>query len=183
MRTRTKVVLGAVVALLIVSAGAGGWLIRNLSGNTDPVAADPVKVGVPTIVSPGELETFAGDHYPVYWAGQQPNTELELTLTSKNAIFVRYLPENAKAGDTHQYLTIATYDAIDGYDALSAAQKNVANVVDAQDGAVIAVFRNRPLSTYFSFQNAGFQVEVFSPKVGESEQLTDDGAVKLVGGS
>lgn len=184
MRTNSKAIVGVLVAVVIVIAGIGGWLLRDPGGSTSSASTpEDIKPGVPTIVSPDQLRDFMGSHAPVYWAGQRPDTELEVTLTGKNAVFVRYLPASAPAGDTHQYLTVATYHAIDGFGALSGAQKDLADVSDAQSGAVIAVFKNRPLSTYFSFRNAGFQVEVFSPQAGESKQLTDDGAVKLVGGT
>lgn len=187
MRTHSKIVLGIAIALLVIVAGVGGWLLRGSDGGsaattTTPVASG-VKVGVPTIVSTTELEKIAADHYPVYWAGERPGTKIEVTLTSKDAVFVRYLPKSADAGEKKQYLTIGTYGDIDGYAALTAAKKKVAHVVTGQNGAVIAVFKSRPTSTYFSFENAGFQVEVFSPKRGESKKLTDDGTIKLVGGT
>lgn len=178
-RTRNGILLGLLGAVLIVAAGFGGWLLRGSGG--DDVAV--VKVGVPTIVTAAQLDTFATDHYPLYWAGERRHTRLELTLTSTDAIFVRYLPEGAHAGDKARYLTVGTYRDLDGYTALTATKKNVADVVAGQDGAVIAVFRSRPESTYFSFKNASFQVEVFSPHDGESKKLTDDGSVKLVGGT
>lgn len=186
MGAKSRVVLGSLIALLVVAAGAGGWLLRGNDDESSAASSDAgysIKVGVPTILSPSELKSFAGDHAPVYWAGERPDTKLEVTLTSKNAIFVRYLPDDEKAGSSKQYLTVGTYDSIDGYAALSAARKNVATVAQAQQGAVIAVFKNRPLSTYFSFRNGGFQVEVFSPRPGESKQLTDDGTITLVGGT
>jgi hypothetical protein len=181
-----KVVLGVVVALVLVAGGIGGWLLHGSNDNGGSSAAGDspdgtVKVGVPTIVTPSELQEFASNHNPVYWAGARPGTKLELTLTDKDAIFVRYLPDSAKAGDPKKYLTVGTYGDVDGYDALTAAKSNVADVVHGQNGAVIAVFKKRPLSTYFSFKNAGFQVEVFSPVNGQSKRLTDNGSVTLVG--
>lgn len=186
MRTSSKVVLGIAIALLVAVAGVGGWLLHGSndeSSATAPPVTSGIKVGVPTIVSASALEKIAADHYPVYWAGERPGTKLEVTLTSKDAVFVRYLPKSAEAGVQKRYLTIGTYGDIDGYAALTAAKRKIADVVRGQNGAVIAVFKNRPRSTYFSFKNAGFQVEVFSPNGGESKKLTDDGSIKLVGGT
>ena len=183
MRAKQKVVLGVAIAVLIVLAGGGGWLLRGSRADIKTTAAPQVvKVGVPTIVTPSELERFAGNHYPVYWAGKRPHTKLELTLTSKDAIFVRYIPHGAKVGDTTKHLTVGTYGDINGYTALTTAKKRVASVVHGRNGAVITVFKSRPNSTYFSFKNAGFQVEVFSPRHGVSKRLTDDGSITLVGG-
>jgi len=184
MRTRNKVALGSIVTILIVAGGVAGWLLRG-PGTADPgpaVTAEAIRVGVPTIVSPAVLAAFAGNHYPVYWAGDRPHTTLELTLTSGNAVFVRYLPAHAQVGDHQRYLTVATYDnAVNSYAALAGAKRNVAHVTHGRLGAVIAEFKRDPLSTYFSFKGDGFQVEVFSPDPGVSRHLTDIGAIKLVG--
>jgi hypothetical protein len=187
VRVSRKVAWGVGIVVLLVLAGVGGWLLHGSSDNGNAATASDhaqdIKVGVPTIVTASQLEEFAGDHAPVYWAGARSGTKLELTQTSKDAIFVRYLPDTATAGDTSKYLTVGTYDDVDGYSALTAAKSDVADVVHGQNGAIIAVFKKRPLSTYFSFKNAGFQVEVFSPEHGQSKKLTDDGSITLVGGT
>lgn len=187
MRARQKAVLTAAIIALVALAGVGGWLLRGAgSDSTTAVSAAPdagIKLGHPTIVTPKQLKQFSGDHYPLYWAGTRPNTKLELTWTSKDATFVRYIPTTASAGDKGRYLTVATYGDVDGYTALTSAEKKVAGVTRGQNGAVIAVFKKQPNSTYFSFKNAGFQVEVFSPRAGESKSLTDGGSIKLVGGT
>ncbi|MFE7508478.1 hypothetical protein [Promicromonospora sp. NPDC057488] len=190
MRTSAKVTLGALAALvLLVAVAVGSWSIRGAQvDRADQAAAaaisaaDDVRIGVPTVVSAETLERVSADHYPLYWAGEIPDTQIELTLTADSGTFVRYLPADAKAGDSDKYLTVATYDAITGYEGLKSADKDVAKVEQSKSGAVIAVFDDRPLSTYFSFQNATFQVEVFSPEKNESKKLTDDGTISLVGG-
>ncbi|WP_020015210.1 hypothetical protein [Promicromonospora sukumoe] len=190
MRTSAKVTLGALAALvLLVAVAVGSWSIRGAQANSADqaaaaaiAAADDVRVGVPTVVSAEALEEFSADHYPLYWAGEIPDTQIELTHTASSGTFVRYIPEGKKAGDSDKYLTVATYDAITGYEGLKSADKDLATVEKSKSGAVIAVFDDRPLSTYFSFQNAAFQVEVFSPEKNESKKLTDDGSISLVGG-
>lgn len=183
MRIWRIVIVGVLTALLVAAAGVGGWLLHGSDDRPAAATTDAVKVGVPTIVTPEQLAKVAADHSPIYWAGERRGTQIELTLTTKNSIFVRYLPDGEKAGSTKKYLTVGTYGAIDGYNALSAAKKNVADVAHGQNGAVITVFKKRPQSTYFSFKNAGFEVEVFSPAANQARQLTDDGSVKLVGGT
>jgi len=69
--------------------------------------------------------------------------------------------------DSKQYLTVATYDSVNGYDSLQGASKKIADVEHSMSGAVIAVFKKRPLSTYFSFKDPTFQVEVYSPEADE----------------
>lgn len=182
MRGLVKVIAGVLIAALIVGVGVAGWLLGRHHDDSSPTSqAAAIKVGVPTIVSPATLKQFAGSHYPLYWAGTRSGTKIELTLTAHNGVFVRYLPTSAQVGTKDEYLTVATYDSIDAYNALTAAKPKVASVTHADSGAAIAVFKERPLSTYFSFPSATFQVEVFSPKAGESKSLTDEGAIKLLG--
>ncbi|MFD6446244.1 hypothetical protein ACFWEJ_14170 [Promicromonospora sp. NPDC060204] len=190
LRTPAKVTLVALVAVvLLVAVAVGSWSIRGAQANSADqaasaaiAAAEDIRVGVPTVVSAQTLEQVSANHYPLYWAGEIPDTKIELTLTANSGTFVRYLPQNAKAGDPDKYLTVATYEAISGYDGLKSADEDLATVEHSKSGAVIAVFDDRPLSTYFSFQNAAFQVEVFSPEKDESKKLTDDGTIGLVGG-
>jgi hypothetical protein len=182
MGARTRYV-AVLVLLLLAAAGVGGWLIHGGHDSPPSASTTTIKVGVPTIVTVHELEDYSAEHYPVYWAGNVPDTKIELTATARHGIFVRYLPKSAKAGDSRKYLTVATYSALDGYAALNSAKQKVAVVSHGQNGAVIVVFKERPLSTYFSFQNAAFQVEVFAPEVGRSKSLTDDGSIALVNGA
>ncbi|MFI9488504.1 hypothetical protein ACIG47_19110 [Promicromonospora sp. NPDC052451] len=171
--------------VLLVVVGVGSWsLAVSRADDTSSAAssADEIRMGVPTIVSAEALEEFAATHYPLYWRGEVPDTEIELTLTANSGTFVRYLPEGSAAGDPSKHLTVATYHALTGYEGLEGADTDLATVEHTRSGAVVAVFDNRPLSTYFSFENAAFQVEVYSPEKNESKKLTDDGAITLVGG-
>src|SRR5262245_44013212 len=115
VRARSRLIFGLGISLLIVAAAFGGWVLRGSSDQSAAASEADVKAGVATIVTPSQLEEFATNHAPLYWAGERAGTKLELTLTTKDAIFVRYLPEDAHAGDTGQYLTVGTYGDIDGY--------------------------------------------------------------------
>lgn len=185
MRTSVKVLLAALAAL-VLTAGVGftSWTMatsRAESAAATQTANLEVEVGAPTIVTSQQMADFSFSHYPMYWLGEQPDTQLELTLTSNGSVFVRYLPQDVDAGDDGEFLTVATYRAMNGYEGLMAADAEIAAVEQAQSGAVVVVFNDRPLSTYFSFENAAFQVEVFSPDEGRAKQLTDDGVVVLAG--
>lgn len=181
MRASYKVIIGIGVVVLLVAAGIGGYLLGGDGDADETTAKDEIRVGVPVIVSVAELEQFAGDHEQVYWAGERPGTHIELTLTARNGIFVRYLPVDVKAGAKGEYLTVATYSAVEGYRNLASAKKSAADVTRTQSGAVVAVFKKQPLSTYFAFPDGAFQIEVYSPVKGESEKLVSDGTVALLG--
>lgn len=181
MRASYKVIVGIGVVLLLAVGLGGGWLLWGDGDDDSPRAKDEIRVGEPVIVSVAELTEFAGDHEQVYWAGERAGTHIELTLTARNGIFVRYLPEKVKAGAEGKYLTVGTYSAVDGYKNLVSAKKSAAKVTRTQSGAVVAVFKKQPLSTYFAFPDGAFQIEVFSPTEGESEKLVSDGTVALLG--
>lgn len=183
MRASYKVIVGIGVVVLLLAVGIGGWLLGRDGDDDSARPKDEIRVGVPVIVSADELKEFAGDHGQVYWAGERPGTHIELTLTARNAIFVRYLPEKVKAGAETKYLTVGTYSDVEGYQNLAGAKKSAADVTRTQSGAIVAVFKKEPLSTYFAFPDGAFQIEVYSPTKGESAKLVFDGTVALLGNS
>lgn len=190
--TRRRGVTG-VLLLLALLVGAGllalalwltGVIGTSGSSSTSTTAmaapAGDIPVGVPTVVSVKQLQELAGSRGPIYWAGQRRNTKLEVTVTTKGAVFVRYLPQDASAGTKSKYLTVGTYDDNVGYTALTSASAKRASVVKAKSGAVIATFKKEPTSTYFSFPQAAFQVEVYAPRPWQSRKMTDAGQIQLV---
>lgn len=183
-RSRSKLVAGVVaVLLLIAAAGVGGWLLGRHHGAGNTTVAGGLKPGVPKILTAAQVRQLGAEDGPLYWVGERPGTKLEVTLTSRGGTYIRYLPDDAEVGTKQPYLTIGTYDAIDGYSGLAAAKKSDAEVVQGSNGAVIATFKSTPNSTYFAFPNGSFQVEVFSPNAGEARDLTDKGTVRLVDAS
>jgi hypothetical protein len=50
---------------------------------------------------------------PIYWAGQNAGTELELSKPSADRTYVRYLTAGAKAGDPRPFLTVGSYQLAD----------------------------------------------------------------------
>lgn len=187
---RGRLLIGGVLALLLLIAGAvGGYA---LSQGSDPTsgedgAADAavsgvrgLEPGVPTILSADELRALGAEEGPVYWAGPREGTRYEVTVNTNGGIYIRYLPEGVEAGSEDLFLTVGTYDLLEGYDALTSASKSKADVVVSESGAAIATFKAAPLSTYFAFPDGTFQVEVFSPKKREARDLTESGAIGLI---
>lgn len=185
---RRNVTWIVVVIVLFLCLAAGAYAFVDSRHHDDKSSTNSVagvaglKPGVPTIVSLGELKDLAADHGTVYWAGQRPNTQIEVTVTTDGGTYVRYLPKGVPAGSKDEFLTIGTYSAVDGYSALSAAKKSQADVELSKSGAVIATFKSAPDSTYFAFPKTSFQVEVYSPVKGEARQLTDSGSIGIVPG-
>ena len=128
-----------------------------------------------------------GERSHLFYIGdKQPFKNFELKLdvmtsgSSNGGIYIRYLPEGVEAGSEDLFLTVGTYDLLEGYDALTSASKSKADVVVSESGAAIATFKAAPLSTYFAFPDGTFQVEVFSPKKREARDLTESGAIGLI---
>jgi hypothetical protein len=138
--------------------------------------------GVPKIISVAELKDLATERGPIYWAGERDDTHIEATVTPEGGVYVRYLPDTVTAGSDDLYLTVGTYESVDGYDALAAANADEADVVLAESGAIITTFTSAPDSTYFAFPKTSFQVEVFSPESGQARSMTETGEIVLVPG-
>jgi len=174
-------ILGALVAVLAVAAIVLGTFL--LTPRDLPTLAVPaVETSWPRIVTEDELRSFGALNGPVYWAGPQDDVEYELTITDSGTFYVRYLTGGAAAGDTtDRFLSVATYPNIDGYDNLvQAGAEDGATSTLTDGGALIVSTTLAPLSTYFSFEGLGFQVEVYSPKTGESLSLVEAGTVEVL---
>ncbi|HUP99964.1 MAG TPA: hypothetical protein VM093_05830, partial [Aeromicrobium sp.] len=96
-----SLLLTVMLLAIIALAGVGGWLYAQRSGAEYPV-------GEPTIMSERQVHRLAAERGPLYWAGSRPDTKLEVTVTTKNGVFIRYLPQSAHVGAKQKYLTVAT---------------------------------------------------------------------------
>jgi hypothetical protein len=176
-------VLGTLVAVLaVVAVALAAFLLLpmlNPGASTDQPAADSTW---PRIVSEAELREFGAINGPVYWAGPKDNVQYELTITNAGTFYLRYLPEGTAVGDPGEnFLSVATYPNIDGYDNLvQAGAREGATAVLTEGGALIVATPEAPLSTYFSFEGSTFQVEVFSPDEGASMELVKAGTVEIL---
>lgn len=178
---RRRWALVALAVLLLAGIAAFGYVLWQRGGSGNSVAGVPgLRPGVPRIVSLSQLKSFAAEEGPIYWAGPRAGSEYEVTVTTDGSTFVRYLPHGVAAGSRRDFLTVGTYSAIDGYNALVTAKMRDADVNVGRSGAVIATFHSAPDSTYFSFPRASFEVEVFSPVAGQSRRMTESGQIRLV---
>ena len=176
MNKAGRITWASIAALALLAAGAGaGYAI---SANTNPTPSEwitEVADGEAHIVTSADLHRLAPLLGTVYWAGERDDMKFELTVMPA-AITIRYLPVATDAGSGDEALTVATYRDTAGYDSLQNLDEGVA-VSEATSGAIIAVPDANPLSTYFAFPGAAFQVEVFSPEAGESYELVSDGEI------
>jgi hypothetical protein len=156
-------VIGVAVALALVVALVV-WLLVRDGDDEDGVAATPV--GQPVEMSESELLEFGrAQAVPVYWAGARNGTRYEVTRTARGQVYIRYLTGDARPGDPRpRFLTIGTYPQQDAYAVVSAAGRR-RGYTDrtTQSGALVVYSPRRDTNVYFTFPNAGFQVEVYDP--------------------
>jgi hypothetical protein len=175
-------VVGVLAAVGIAIGAFFGWQALNPTVETTPEVEATSDSSWPRFVTEDELRVFGAANGPVYWAGPQDGVQYELTITDTGVFYVRYLPAGAELGEpSDDFLTVATYPNIDGYDNLvQAGARDGATSTVTQGGALIVTTPEAPLSTYFSFEGLGFQVEVYAPGEGESFSLVEDGTVEIL---
>jgi hypothetical protein len=173
---RIAFLLAAVLAAVLIGLIVG-FLVAPKDGANDQPALPPI--GQPTIVSGKRLSEIAQYVGPVYWNGVDSHTDYEVTLSPGGTTYVRYVPKGTPAGSKQEYLTVATYHSAHDISSLLTGDAS-AKRTDAAGGAIIVTTDRAPLSAYFSFPKANFQVEVFSPRSGEAKKLVESGHVALV---
>jgi hypothetical protein len=170
IRSYIALALVALAAILLVA-----WLV---SGDDDDSSSDDS--GAARIVSAEELEdAVAGESEPVYWAGEEEGTELELSRPEEGRTYVRYLTDGADAGDPRgEFLTVGTYVQPDAVEALRRQAKEADGVLGTAPGEAVVYFnRNQPASVYLAYPGVDVQIEVFDPNFTRALQLVNSGQI------
>jgi hypothetical protein len=120
--------------------------------------------------------------HPLFWAGQRPDTQLELSLGDDGAGYVRYLPLGTPAGSPKSDFTlVATYQDQDAYSRLQSGAKRASAVsVKGANGALMMAASMTATNAYFAFPDVPLLVEVYDPSPGEAYRLIQSGLVQLV---
>jgi hypothetical protein len=145
---------------------------------------DSEKQNSPKVVQTSDLSDVADRlGHPIYWAGEQPDTQLELAETDSGRVYIRYLDEGTEAGTrSTDFMTVATYP-VDN--AAAALRRGLANRPDAElargdDGAVVLIDPSTPGSVRLAYPGADQQVELYTPDVEESIRLATNGSIQPV---
>lgn len=166
------IALGAVVAVALA-------LVLALSGeDSSPGSSNGAEV-----LSAEELRgAVSGPGTPVYWAGEQAGTELELSRPEAGRTYVRYLTDGARAGDPRPiFLTVGTYDRPHPAQELRRQGKSEGAVLgEAPGGAVVYYDRRRPQSVYLAYPGVKAQIEVYDPDVKQALRLVNSGQIVAV---
>lgn len=168
------------VVLLLVSRG------RNQTPSSDQATPEPsisvTPVG-PKIVTADELRAVTAQvGHPVYWAGENPKKELELTVLQDSSVYVRYLPKGSAAGvDKPAFLTVGTYRRSDAYALVQGGgNRPGATVVKDKGGALVTTEGAKATNAYFAYEGLPLLIEVFDPVPGQAFEMIQSGQVQLV---
>lgn len=168
------IVASALALTLALLAGCGG---------SDSSSSQSTSSGAAEIVSPDSLrETASEAATPVYWAGEQDETELELSQPERDRTYVRYLTGGAEAGDKRaDFLTIGTYAQPNAVASLRRQAKRSGGTIDHAPGnATVYYDRGNPQSVYLAYPGAPVEVEVFDPSFKRALRLVESGQVVAV---
>lgn len=171
---RLRLILAAAL-----SVGLIVWLVVRDDGDGSTSNSNGAE-----IVSVDELrETAADGATPIYWAGEQEGTELELSRPGGGRVYVRYLSEDAEAGDPRpDFLTVGTYTQADPVSALRRQSKESGGVLAKAPGNATVYFdRTQPSSVYLAYPGVDVQIEVYDPDFKRALQIVNSGQIVSAG--
>jgi hypothetical protein len=180
---RPELRLGAIVAVAFAAAAVVWLVVRDDSGGSS--AKPPNVAAIPAVsASPGrlrELSVEAGR--PIYWLGPQADRTYELTRTTLDRIYVRYLPSGVAVGTTEaKYPLVGTYPVDSAYDVLTQlAKRSGESSFTAPKGGFAVYSTERPTNIYLAYPGSDVQIEVFDPSAERARELVASGHVVPVG--
>jgi hypothetical protein len=169
---RNAAIVGVLIAALVV---IGFLVLRDDDGSSEPATT-----GGAQAVNVQGLQNLANSvEHPVYWAGERPGQEYELTITDQGNIFVRYLDPDTPVGSRQvASLTIGTYPVSDAYAATRAvADGPGARTGETPDGGFVVTNGDNPNSVYIAYPDSDQQIEVYDPDPKTAFSLAESGAV------
>lgn len=157
-------------------------LILLLSSGGEDSAEEPGSG--PEILSVDALgDAVSGQDPPVYWAGEQTGSEVELSQPEAGRTYIRYLTGDAEAGDERaDFLTIGTYAHANPIAALKRLGKKPGGVIAEAPGNATVFFNSKqPHSVYLAYPGVKAQIEVYDPSFTRALRLVNSGQIVPVG--
>lgn len=175
---RPRVRAGAVIALALLAAFIVWLVVLDRDSSTTP--AVPRAGAVP--VSRSGLKTLAhAVGRPIYWAGPMRGFTYELTKTSDERVYIRYLPAGVAVGTNKPYLTIGTYPVQNAFAATDETSRQPDSVRMAIDKGGVAFYsKSSPTNVYVAYPGSDYQVEVYDPAPERARKLVASGRVRPV---
>jgi hypothetical protein len=181
---RPEVRIGAVVAVAIAAAFVVWLLVKSGDSGTGTTAQTPTVPAISaTAASPDRLRELSVDAgHPIYWLGPLPDRTYELTRTSDDRIFVRYLPKGEKVGsDNASFTIVGTYPVPDAYSVLKGLAKKKNEVSFTAPGGALGVYSTtQPTNVYLAYPGSDSQIEVFDPSPTRARGLVTSGQIRPV---
>jgi hypothetical protein len=139
--------------------------------------------GAPRLAGVEELtelgETLGHD---VYWAGERPPSQIEVTEEPDGNVYLRYLPPDAEAGDSRSgFLTVGTYPIVDPVGALRDVAAKEGTSLERSGDAFVLASSSSEGSAYLAYPGSELQIEVYDPGPGQALELVRAGAIRPVG--
>jgi hypothetical protein len=180
---RPDVRIGAVVAVAILAAFVVWLLVRG--GDSSGSAEQPHAAAIPAVAAtPSRLHDLSVEEgRPIYWLGPLEKRTYELTRTTLDRIYVRYLSKGVPVGTSSaNYPLVGTYPVADAYDVLKAlAKKPGESSFTAPKGGFAVYSKAVPTNVYLAFPDSDVQIEVFNPVPAHARALISSGRVVPVG--
>lgn len=174
IRPTAVVAVAVAVGLLVFLLVQGGGDDSNDEG--DQSSSQPQAVSV--VTESQLLPALKGVGYPVYWAGPRVDVEYEVSRSSTDRTYIRYLPEGEEAGTEKPFLTVASYQQPDAIAQVKElGQEPGAILVQVAGGGAAYAEGPDATSAYLAFPGVDTQVEVFDPEAGQALDLIRSGAI------
>ncbi len=181
---RPDVRVEAVVAVAIAVSFVVWLLERGGDSNTSATGSTSTGQATgPAAATTGELRELSVElGHPVYWAGPVPDRTYELTRTSDDRIFIRYLPHAVPVGIRRAaYTIVGTYPVDNAYTVLQGlAKKHDENSFSAPVGGFAVYSTAQPSNIYLAYPGSNRQIEVYDPSPTRARQLISSGQVAPV---
>jgi hypothetical protein len=176
------------IAILVVVAalvGVGLWLAFGNSSNKHH-PKNKGKGAVTTAIGPVAFSKARLAKQPniidqpIYWAGPKKGYHYEFWRLKNDQVYVRYLPQNVKAGAPgKKYLIIGTYPFANAYHALK--KQSHGRVTKGPNGSIIWTSSSDPHSVYIAWPGRRYQIEVYDPKASTAAAIAANGDVAPIG--
>jgi hypothetical protein len=112
---RRRRLAGAIAAVVLVGVALVLALVGGGGGDDGAEALE----SPPRFVDVSDLVELGSSGHEIYWAGERPAANLELTSEGSGNVYLRYLSPGTEAGDPNAgFLTVGTYPVADPVDAL-----------------------------------------------------------------
>jgi hypothetical protein len=179
---RSNVRVGAIVAVAIAVAFVVWLIVRGGDSNTASTTTNGQAVG-PVATTEDELRSLSDElGHPLYWAGPIPDQTYELTRTSDNRVFIRYLPKGVPVGIRQAaYTIVGTYPVDNAYKVLKTlAKKPDESSFSAPSGGFAVYSTTQANNVYLAYPGSNLQIEVYDPSPQKARGLITSGQVTAV---